>query len=190
LLTGRVADPSGVNLLNSIESTNGFFLYINSNLSAKTDLRDYFSYDRNSFTDGEFTVPIDLPEPVDTISINVVDNNFNQTVKKIVLNTELYGNITLNDLLVYPNPLRAEGGLWFTFSVTRSGIAQIRIFTIAGRLVRSIDNVTIAGGYNQVYWDGRDSYGDALSNGVYIVKAYVEADNSRDDAVEKFIIAR
>jgi hypothetical protein len=189
-LTGRVTDSSGVNLLYSIESTNGFFLYINSDYDNKVDLRDYFFYDRNSFTAGEFSVEIELPERVDTVTINVVDNNFNQTVQRIALNTELYSQIAINDFLVYPNPMRNEEGLWFTFNLTRSGLARIKIFTIAGRLVNTIDNVSCVAGYNQIYWDGRDSYGDKISNGVYIVKTYVEADNSRDDAVEKFIIAR
>jgi hypothetical protein len=189
-LTGRVADSSGLNLLYSVESTNGFFLYVNSNLDSKIDLRDYFFYDKNSFTAGEFTVEVDLPEMVDTLTINVVDNNFNQTVQRISLNAELFGQIAINDFLIYPNPLRTEDGLWFTFNITRGGLALIKIFTIAGRLVKTIGNVTCVPGYNQIYWDGRDSYGDAISNGVYIVKAYVEADNSRDDALEKFIIAR
>jgi len=189
-LTGRVADSSGLNLLYSVESTNGFFLYVNSNLDSKVDLRDYFFYEKNSFTAGEFTVEVDLPERVDTLTINVVDNNFNQTVWRTILNAELFGQITINDFLVYPNPLRTEDGLWFTFNITRGGLAQIKVFTIAGRLVKTIDNVSCVAGYNQIYWDGRDSFGDAISNGVYIVKAYVEADNSRDDVVEKFIIAR
>ncbi|UCD19652.1 MAG: hypothetical protein JSU64_00495, partial [candidate division WOR-3 bacterium] len=189
-LTGRVADSSGLNLLYSVESTNGFFLYMNSNLDSKIDLRDYFSYDKNSFTAGEFHVELELPERVDTLTVNVVDNNFNQTVRRITLNTELYGQIAIEDLLIYPNPVQTDEGLWFTFNVTRGGRATIKVFTIAGRLVKVIDDISCLAGYNQIYWDGRDSYGDSISNGVYIVKTYVEADNSRDDAVEKFIVAR
>jgi hypothetical protein len=190
VLTGRVTDSSGVNLLYSVESTNGFYLYINSELDNKVDLRDYFYYAKNSFTSGEFNVAVDLPEAVDTLVVNVVDNNFNQTVKRVVLNAELYGQIAIEDFLVYPNPLRAEQGLWFTFKLTRSGLMQLKIFTIAGRLIKTIDNVSTGSGYNQIYWDGRDDSQDEISNGVYIVKAYVEADNSRADVVEKFIIAR
>jgi hypothetical protein len=189
-LTGRVLDSSGVNLLYSIESTNGFYLYINSELDNKIDLRDYFYYTKNSYMNGEFNVAINLSEAVDTLTINVVDNNFNQTVKRIVLNTELYGQIAIDNFLIYPNPLRTEDGLWFTFNLTRSGLVRLKIFTIAGRLVKTIDDFVGRSGYNQIYWDGLDNYRDEISNGVYIVKAYVEADNSRAEVVEKFIIAR
>jgi hypothetical protein len=189
-LTGRIVDSSGINLLYSFESTNGFYLYINSDLNSKIDLRDYFYYVKNSFTNGEFNVEIDLPEATDTLTVNVVDNNFNQTLERIVLNTELYGQIAIENFLIYPNPVRDDGGLWFTFDLTRAGLAQIKIFTIAGRLIKTIDNIPCFAGYNQIQWDGRDNFQDEISNGVYIVKAYVEADNSRDEVVEKFIIAR
>jgi hypothetical protein len=189
-LTGRVADSSGINLLYSVESTNGFYLYINSQLDNKTDLRDYFYYVKNSFTHGEFNLNVELPEAVDTLTVNVVDNNFNQTTKHLVLNTELYGQIAIENFLIYPNPLRNEQGLWFTFNLTRPGRVQLKIFTIAGRLIKTIRDVTATSGYNQIYWDGRDDAQDEISNGVYIVKAYVEADNSRAEEIEKFIIAR
>jgi len=190
VLTGRVVDSSGINLINSVESTNGFYMYINNQLNNKVDLRDYFYYVRNSFTNGEFNLAVELPEAVDTITINVVDNNFNQTVKRVVLHTELYGQIAIDNFLIYPNPLRSEEGLWFTFNLTRSGLVQLKIFTIAGRLIKTINNVPATSGYNQIYWDSRDDTQDEISNGVYIVKAYVEADNSRAEVVEKFIIAR
>lgn len=190
VLTGRVADSSGINLLYSIESTNGFYLYINNDLDSKVDLRDYFYYDKNSFTGGEFVVGVELPEMVDTLTINVVDNNFNQTVRRLILNTELYGSVEISDFLIYPNPVRRDDGLWFTFVLSRSGTVQLKVFTISGRMIKIMENIPCAAGYNQVFWDGLDSYGDDISNGVYIVKAYVEADNSRDDVVEKFIIAR
>jgi hypothetical protein len=131
-----------------------------------------------------------LPEAIDTLTVNVVDNNFNQTVERIVLNTELYGQIAIENFLIYPNPVRDDAGLWFTFDLTRAGLVQIKIFTIAGRLIKTIDNISCFAGYNQVQWDGRDNFQDEISNGVYIVKAYVEADNSRDEVIEKFIIAR
>jgi hypothetical protein len=138
LLTGRVADSSGINLLYSVESTNGFYLYINNDLDNKIDLRDHFYYDKNSFTSGEFVVGIELPETVDTLTINVVDNNFNQTVRRLVLNAELYGNVEISDFLIYPNPVREDDGLWFTFVLSRSGTVRLKIFTIAGRLIKTI----------------------------------------------------
>ena len=189
-LTGRVTDSSGVNLLNSVHSTLGFYLYINQDTENKIDLRDYFMYDRNSCTNGEFNVDLVLPEPVDTLTIYVSDNYYNQTVETIVLNAELYGKIAIDNFLIYPNPIQNNTGAWFTFNVSNSGLADIKIFTIAGRLIKTISDRPIQAGYNQIFWDGHDEYSDEISNGVYLVKALVRNQNSRNEAVEKFIIAR
>jgi len=190
ILTGRVSDESGINMLNSVYDTRGFFLYINQDHENKIDLRDHFIYDRNSYTSGEFNVPLSLPEATDTIHFNVTDNHFNQTTVTLILNTELYGNIGIANFLVYPNPVVDAGSVWFTFDLSNAGTVSLKIFTIAGRLIKTIDNVQGIAGYNQITWNGRDEYEDDISNGVYLVKAFVQGTNGTDEIVEKFIIAR
>lgn len=189
-LTGRVSDSSGINLLNSVHDTRGFYLYINQDSENKIDLRDYFMYDRNSYTTGEFNVDIELPEAVDTLTIFVSDNYYNQTVAKIILNAELFGRISIDNFLIYPNPIEDDNGAWFTFYLSNSGLVDIKIFTIAGRLIKTIADRPVQAGYNQIFWDGYDEYSDEISNGVYLVKAFVRNQDSRDEAIEKFIIAR
>jgi hypothetical protein len=147
-------------------------------------------YDRNSYTSGEFKVDLVLPEAVDTLTIYVSDNYYNQTVETIILNAELYGRISLDNFLIYPNPIQDNTGAWFTFNASNAGLADMKVFTIAGRLIKTISDRPIQAGYNQIFWDGHDEYGDEISNGVYLVKALVRNQDSRDEAIEKFIIAR
>jgi hypothetical protein len=190
-LTGRVSDSSGINLLHSTyDNSRGFYLYINQDQENKIDLRDHFIYDRNSYTAGEFNVELVLPEAIDTLTVSVADNYYNQTIARIVLNAELYGRITIDNLLIYPNPIEENSGAWFTFYVSNSGLADIKIFTIAGRLIKTMTDQPVTPGYNQICWDGFDEYGDGISNGVYLVKAFVRNQDSRDEVIEKFIIAR
>ncbi len=190
VLTGKVSDGSGVNLMHSVNDIRGFYLHINNQTASKIDLRDYFAYDRNSFTNGEFNVPVHLNKSANTIVINVVDNYYNQTVDTIRLNAEQFNRIRIENLLVYPNPLRGKGTVYFTFSLTNRGTVNIKIYTIAGRLIKTIDNISGNPGYNQVPWDGLDEYFDEISNGVYLVKVKAENTGSRDEITEKFIIAR
>jgi hypothetical protein len=190
-LTGKVLDESGINVLNSIDdAVRGFYLYINQDLENKIDLRDYFQYDRNSYTSGEFHVNLTLPYPTDTLTINVADNHYNQTITRIILQAELYGGITIDNALMYPNPVHDNQGMWFTYSLSTPGTVDIKIFTVAGRLIQTIDNIYSHAGYNQVFWDGLDAYKDEISNGVYLVKIYARAENAHDEVVEKFIVAR
>jgi len=190
ILTGKLTDESGVNLLNSKEDARGFYLYVNHDLQNKIDLRDYFLYEQNSYTSGAFNAEISLPEPTDTITVNVADNNFNQTTKKIILNAEVYGQIAIENFLIYPNPVRNKNGIWFTFNLTSTGLVTLKIFTISGRLIKMMDNIPCHAGYNQRFWDGTDQFKDEISNGVYLVKALVESENGKDEVFEKFIVAR
>jgi hypothetical protein len=189
-LTGKVHDVSGINMLNSVYDTRGFYLYINQQLDAKIDLRDYFLYDKNSYTNGEFHIDLSLEEPVDTITVNVTDNYYNQTIEYLILNAELYGRLSIENFLIYPNPVRTDQGLWFTFLLSNAGVVDLEIFTIAGRLIKRIEDEPCNVGYNQIYWDCLDAYSDEISNGVYLVKARARSGSSRDEIVEKFIIAR
>ncbi len=190
VLTGKVRDESGINLMHSVNDIRGFYLYINNEVTAKTDLRDFFIYDRNSFTSGEFNVPLHLNETENTIVINVVDNYYNQTVDTIQLNAEQFNRIRIENLLIYPNPLRNNGLIYFTFNLTNHGTVNIKVFTIAGRLIKTIENVIGHAGYNQVSWGVLDEYYDAISNGVYLIKVTAENDGSKDQITERFIIAR
>ncbi len=189
-LTGKVVDESGINLMNSIESNNGFFLYINNNLASKIDLRDHFVYDRNSFTSGEFSVDVSFPESENTVTLNVADNYYNQTNQTVTLRVEQHDQVALENFLIYPNPLTNDGSIWFTFDLTNAGTVDIKIYTIAGRLIKTIEDVSCQAGYNQIHWDVLDNYMDEISNGVYLVKAIVSSGSAADENVERFVIAR
>ena len=54
---------------------------------------------------------------------------------------------------------------------------RIKIFTVSGRLIRELDRTNITDKNVVIDWDGRDSDGDAIANGVYIYKIFI---NSQD----------
>ncbi|MGQ9701362.1 MAG: type IX secretion system sortase PorU [bacterium] len=190
-LTGVVADESGINLLNSKEDARGFFLYLGrDNVINRIDLRSSFIYNQNSYSEGEFKTDITLENPQESITVYVSDNIFNQTIKKVILNTNIYERISIENILVYPNPVKNYNGIWLTYNLSQSAKVTIKIYTIAGRLVRIMPEIPCHPGYNQKFWDGRDEYGDNLSNGVYLVYILAEGNSGTDKKIEKFIVAR
>jgi hypothetical protein len=68
-------------------------------------------------------------------------------------------------LAVFPNPF--TGSLRIQYAVPEAEPPRLRIYTIAGRLVREL-NPTVASGV--VTWDGRDTDGVKPPAGVYFVK--------------------
>lgn len=190
-LTGVVNDENGVNLLNSKEDARGFFLYVGKdNVINRIDLRNGFIYNQNSYSEGEFRTEITLENPQESLTIYVSDNIFNQTIKKILLNANIYERISIENILIYPNPVKTYNGVWLTFNLSQSAKVTIKIYTIAGRLVKIMPQIPCHPGYNQKFWDGKDEYGDDLSNGVYLVYIFAEGSSGIDKKIEKFIIAR
>jgi hypothetical protein len=67
-----------------------------------------------------------------------------------------------------PNPLRAGGRL--TFTLPRAGEAELTVFDLQGRRVRSLARGTRDAGEHRVAWDGRDDAGQAVASGVYFIR--------------------
>ena len=63
---------------------------------------------------------------------------------------------------------------------------QIQVFTVSGKLVKSIDQNVNTDGYriNGIYWNGKDDFGDDLGKGVYVYKLKVTTNDGR--TAEKF----
>jgi len=68
----------------------------------------------------------------------------------------------------YPNPFNPETHI--QFALPKEGQVTIEIYDLLGRLVRTIvDEYKPAGNYH-VIWDARNSDGNVVSNGIYLVR--------------------
>jgi hypothetical protein len=91
----------------------------------------------------------------------------------------------------YPNPFSGE--TYFTFKLTQiPDELKIKIFTVAGRLVKEIRKSSSELNYdfNRIPWDGRDEDGDLLANGIYFYKVIMTRGNQISDTIQKIAIVR
>jgi hypothetical protein len=91
----------------------------------------------------------------------------------------------------YPNPFVNE--THFTFKLTQiPEEIKIKIFTIAGRLVKEIivSSTQLDYDFNKIIWDGKDEEGDLLANGVYLYKVIMKAGENTEDITQKLAIMR
>ena len=72
-------------------------------------------------------------------------------------------------LRAFPNPSRAVTTLEFDVPSKRAG--TVRVFDVAGRMVRELQNGLLTVGRHQVLWDGRDGAGNRVTPGLYFVRA-------------------
>lgn len=108
-------------------------------------------------------------------------------IKKFSVNS----SSKLLDVYNYPNPF--AGDTYFTFKLTQiPDEIRIKIFTIAGRIVKELKLVQSELNYdfNRVYWDGRDEDGDLLANGVYLYKIIMKKGSEIINATQKLAIIR
>lgn len=165
-VTGIVRDQSGIYLLSS-PPENRFSWFLGSP-TQESSLVSRFEYDANSSASGRFSLPIEMRQSRDSLTITVSDNLLNRRRAVWHLKTDLTTRVSIDSALVYPNPVST--GASFTFFLNRSALVSVRIYTLSGRRVRSIPDRLCGFGYNEIFWDGADATGKPLPNGVYLYR--------------------
>jgi hypothetical protein len=159
----EIYDESGVN----VTGTPGNQILVEIDGGAvREDLTDGFRYDVDSFKGGSVRYVVPDLEPGDHhFEFRATDNALN--VEHMVMDLSVFteSDIRLSNVLIYPNPFETD--CYFTFEVTQPSEITIKIYTVAGRLIRKIQR-SVGAGYNQIEWDGRDWRGDRPANGVYL----------------------
>jgi hypothetical protein len=186
MLIAELSDANGINILGSAGHDIMFLL---DNSSQPLAVTSGFSYDLNSHTNGTLYWQLeDLSAGPHQATIIAFDNFNKPSVSKISFEVVESGNITLDNPLVYPNPIKKEG--YFTFNITEDADVTIQIYTVTGRKIRTIKQNLCSKGYNQIYWDGKDNEGDRIANNTYFYKIKAkQKDNGKTvEKIEKFMI--
>jgi hypothetical protein len=68
----------------------------------------------------------------------------------------------------YPNPFNPSTTV--RFSVPQKGTAQLRVFDVRGRLVRTLVDGMVLAGDHHVPWDGANDQGHPVASGVYLYR--------------------
>jgi flagellar hook assembly protein FlgD len=70
---------------------------------------------------------------------------------------------------------------------------QVQIFTVSGKLVKTINQTVSTQGFRSagIPWDGKDDFGDQLAKGVYIYRLKVKtSDGLTAEKLEKLVLLR
>jgi hypothetical protein len=139
--------------------------YVNDRQSG-TDLTDLMVFDDGSSSRARYRTNLSLSGPVDSLCAIVSDNQLNRTFARVVVRARSSAVLQVESVLVYPNPVRSSTR--FTFLLNAGAQCRVRVYTLAGRLVRDLGDHAGSFGFNEVFWDGRDRDGGLLPNGVYL----------------------
>jgi hypothetical protein len=187
-----IADSlSGVNIAGDI----GHQIALTIDEGDAHNVTDYFQYDTGSYYHGELKYGLTHLTPGrHTLTVKAWDNSNNSSSQETFFNVVADSLLKIRNVLNYPNPFRATTR--FTFEVSREAEVSIRIFSVAGRLLRSLPAMQAEVGFN-VYpetWDGADAEGDLLANGVYLYRIQAKSrDNGKSlqtDEIGRVVIMR
>lgn len=187
-----VRDNNGINTVG-----NGIGHDITAVLDGNTEksivLNDYYQADLNSYKSGSIRYSLEeLSEGKHTLKLKVWDvyNNSSETYTEFVVAKS--ARLALTHVLNYPNPFTTRTQFYFEHNQTCSMLeVQVQIFTVSGKLVKSIDQFVTTEGFRSepVEWNGRDDFGDKIGKGVYVYRVKVKTtEGSTAEKYEKLVI--
>ena len=190
-LTFVIEDSSGVDLTR-LDNGHTIFVILDDR-GSPVELTSGFVYDSGSYTRGttDFVLP-QLPEGLHTLEVHASDTFGNIAVKTFVLDVHAPSQpgdpMRLSQVFNYPNPF--EGTTYIHARLNQEGRIRVGIYTVAGRRVRDLTADGRAG-ENYVPWDGKDSQGENVAIGVYLLRVTAESpEGKRASAVGRALRKR
>jgi len=156
-------------------------------------LNDYYEAEQDNFRKGKIRYPFkNLAPGKHTITLKVWDvanNSSTASIEFIVVKSE---ELSLEHVLNYPNPFTTHTQFYYEYNQPGVPVqVDIQVFTVAGKMVKSINTSQISNGYRSeaITWDGLDDFGDKIGRGVYVYRLRVRTpDGKSAEKIEKLVI--
>jgi hypothetical protein len=187
ILLAKIQDDFGINTAGT-----GIGHDITAVIDGKNEntivLNDFYESDEDTYQSGKLKYQLqELGDGKHTLELKAWDVYNNSSTSLIDFEVKQKSELSIDHLLNYPNPFTTYTEFWFEHNQALSTLQiQIQIYTVSGRLVKSIHETIQTDGYRSdpIAWDGRDDFGDRLARGVYIYKLKVQTTDG--NSVEKF----
>ncbi len=187
VIYARLTDESGINMVGT-----GIGHDITATLNEQTSdvliLNDYYESDMDTYKSGTVRYQLEsMEEGVHKLRLKAWDvhNNSGESYTEFVVAES--EDFVLSHILNYPNPFTTHTEFSFEHNQVCSFLnVQIQVFTISGKLVKTISTVSQTNGFRvePIAWNGLDDYGDQLARGVYVYKVKVR--NPAGEKAEEF----
>lgn len=162
-------------------------------------LNNYYITEINDYTKGNVSFPFrDLEPGVHTLTLkawDVYNNSSTAELQFVVFNER--DHLIIENVLNYPNPFVNYTEFWFNHNSSDVLDISIQIFTISGKLVKTLNGQSQGNGVKSasstsrdIVWDGRDDFGDKIAKGTYVYKLTVHSNTSNKtvEKIEKLVI--
>ena len=167
----KLYDENGINTVGSGLGHDITAVLDDNTMNAQI-LNEYYESDLNSYQKGSVRYPLsNLEEGYHTLRLKAWDvyNNSGEAYTQFIVAKN--AKLALDHVLNYPNPFTTSTDFYFEHNRPGENLdIKIRIFTISGKLIKTIRTFSFTDGYRigPIHWDGLDEFGDKIGRGVYI----------------------
>lgn len=194
LLIVDIFDENGINTVGNGVG-HDLIAILDGNTADPIVLNNYYSGKLDSYQAGQIQYTLTgLTVGKHTLEVKIWDVNNNSSVAAIEFTVVADEEVKLDHVLNYPNPFTTNTKFYFEHNQSCSSLdTQIQIYTVSGRLVKTINKTVPTAGFRTegIEWDGKDDFGDQLAKGVYVYRLSVELpDGEKAEKLEKLVLLR
>jgi hypothetical protein len=204
-VNGSVTDSEPVLLLKAFDENgintvgNGIghdiLAILDGDVANPINLNDFYVSELDNFQKGEIRYQLkNLEKGKHNLEIKIWDVNNNSSAIIIDFIVQEKEEPKLDHVYNYPNPFTTKTSFIFEHNQACNSLeTQIQIFTVSGRLVKTINTIVPTTGFRAegIEWDGKDEYQDQLAKGVYVYRLKIKnSDGLTTEKTEKLVILR
>ena len=190
----KLFDENGINTSSGIG--HDIVAVLDDDVANSFRLNDYYEANLDDYQNGTINYPLrDISPGLHTLSLkawDVYNNSSTSEIQFVVHDQDL--ELVISNVLNYPNPFINYTEFWFNHNSSGDLSVSIQIFTISGKLVKTINGYVNTSNSSSLSrdlsWNARDDFGDKVAKGVYIYRLTVRSDQigKQVSKTEKLVI--
>jgi hypothetical protein len=185
-----LSDSSGINT--SMAGVGHQLTGTLTNPTTTYSLSSYYQSNLDTYKSGTITYPLsNISDGQHTITVKAYDLQNNVSSAEVVFVAHDSSDVGMYCVYNYPNPFSSSTYFTFQRNSSTSIDVEVRIYSVAGRLIQVLDSRSLTDRYVKVLWDGRDRDGNKIANGVYLYKVITKTfDGKSSEVLGKLAIVR
>lgn len=187
-----LSDSSGINITGAGIGHN-ISVVLDNKINSTYVLNDFYEGEADNYMAGQVRYPMfGIEKGAHQLKLkawDIANNSSEETLDFVVADDAA---MALDHVFNYPNPFTQSTEFYFEHNQPGTSVdVLIQVFTVSGRLVKTIEQNFYAEGFRPaaIPWDGRDDFGDKIGRGVYIYKIRVKtAEGKKAEKFERLVI--
>lgn len=190
-LVVELADSSGINT-----STAGIGHKLEATLDGSPhviDLTEYYRGNLDTYQTGQVRYPfLGLAEGRHSIAVKAWDVYNNSANAETYFEVRAASQTGIFNAVNVPNPFARSTVFTFQRSSTDPIDVEIKVYSVAGRLIQILEAMSITDRVGRIPWDGRDRDGNEIANGVYLYRIIARSPDraSKDEVLGRLAVLR